>query len=118
MAENVAPKEKSKPRYIPNKFGNDQLIDEQNHLYHVNKRKGCRVFWECAEKRTLGCHCNGVVVKLEIDGAVIEYVAFTGEHSHLSNIAKIKANQMDRQTIKDALDNMAAPPSRSNILNI
>ena len=114
--ENAPPKTKTKPRYVPNKQGSDQLIDEQNFLYHVNTPKGCRVFWECSEKRTLGCHCNGVVFKMEIDGVVVEYVTYSGEHCHLFSIAKIKANEMDRQTVRDALANMAAPPSRCHLI--
>ena len=113
MADKENERPKSKPRYVLNKRGNDQLIDSQNHLYHVDQRKGCRCFWVCAEKKTLGCHCTAVVVKQEVDGVPIEYVTFAGgQHNHLSNLAKIKANSMDHKTVAHALANMSAPPSR------
>ena len=113
MADKENKRPKSKPCYVLNRRGNDQLIDSQNHLYHVDQRKGCRCFWVCAEKKTLGCRCTAVVVKLEVDGVPIEYVTFAGgQHNHLSNLAKIKANSMDHKTVAHALANLSAPPSR------
>jgi hypothetical protein len=112
MAGKENAKPHMKPRYVPNNRGNDQLIDDDNHLYHVDQRKGCRVFWVCVEKKRLGCRCTAVVVKLEKDGVDIEYATFSGTHTHLSNLAKVKAQIMDRKTINEALANISAPPSK------
>ena len=112
MAENDAPKTRVKPRYVPNRLGKDQLIDDENHLYNCNKRQGNRAFWHCAEKRTQHCPASASVVKTEKDGSEIEYVTFKGEHCHLSNLAKLKAKLMDQKTVKEALVNLSAAPSK------
>ena len=112
MAEKENAKPKIKPRYIQNKRGNDQLIDEENYLYHVDQRRGNRIWWVCTEKKALGCHGTAVVVKFEKDGVETEYATFYGEHCHMTNLAKVKAQIMDRRTVEEAKVNLSAPPSR------
>ena len=112
MSENDAPKAKTKPSYVPNRLGKDQLIDDSNHLYNCNKKQGERTFWICSEKRTLHCPATASVVNTEMDGVRVEYVTFRGEHCHVSNLAKLKAKLMDQKTVKEALVNLSAPPSK------
>ena len=112
MSENDVPKAKSKPRYVPNRLGKDQLIDDSNHLYNCNKKQGERTFWICSEKRTLHCPATASVVNTEMDGVRVEYVTFRGEHCHVSNLAKLKAKLMDQRTVKEALVNLSVPPSK------
>ena len=112
MSENDVPKVKSKPRYVPNRLGKNQLIDDDNHLYNCNKRKVNRSFWICSVKQGKNCPATASVVKAVMDGVEVEYVTFRGEHSHLSNLAKLKAKLMDQKTVKEALVNLSAPPSK------
>jgi hypothetical protein len=113
MSENDVPKVKSKPRYVPNRLGKNQLIDDDNHLYNCNKRKVNRSFWICSVKQGKNCPATASVVKAVMDGVEVEYVTFRGEHSHLSNLAKLKAKLMDQKTVKEALVNLSAPPLHS-----
>lgn len=103
---------KKKPRYIENNRGNKQLIDDQNFLYHVDQRRGNRTWWVCTEKRKLNCKATAAVVQFESNGIETEYATFFGDHSHLSNLAKVQAQIMDRQTIAEAKMNLSAPPSK------
>ena len=112
MSQNDVPKAKSKPRYVPNRLGKDQLIDDENHVYNCNKRTGNRAFWICSEKQGQKCSATASVVKAVIKGVELEYVTFRGEHCHLSNLAKLKAKLMDQKTVKEALLNLSAPPSK------
>jgi hypothetical protein len=79
MWENDVPKAKTKPRYVPNRLGKDQLIDDSNHLYNCDKKQGERTFWICSEKRTQHCLATASVVKTEMDGMEVEYVTYRGQ---------------------------------------
>jgi hypothetical protein len=109
MSENNLPAVK-RPRYIENSQGNQQLIDDDNHLYHVTRKVDGTVYWVCAMKKKNGCPGKATVYTQ--NDSPVEKVVFSHEHSHLSNLPKVQAKIMDRETIKDAMSNLNTAPSR------
>ena len=94
MSENDVPQAKSKPRYVPNRLGKDQLIDDENHVYNCNKRTGNKAFWICSEKQGQKCSATASVVKAVIEGdgtlAEINPLVVTSAGEFIAGDAKIE----------------------------
>lgn len=96
-------------KFIENNRGSKQLIDDENHLYHINKKSEGRTYWDCTFKKKNGCHATATVYHQK-DG--LDTVSITGKHNHGSNLAKVKAKVIDREVMKQATTNLNILPSK------
>ena len=105
--ENIDPTSRT-PQFVENNRGNPQLIDTENFVYHVSKRKGNSSYWECSRRKDL--RCLGKAVVKNKDGC--EEVTFYGSHNHLSSLSKVEAKRLDRETIKAGIASVNVAPTR------
>jgi hypothetical protein len=113
---------KQKPKYVKNRLGSLQLIDEENYLYNKNKTcvqngVGTKEYFVCTKNHSspIFCKAKALVIKptasdLYPEGT--EFVTYYGEHTHYSNPIKAKANEMDRHVMNNAMTDTTTPPSR------
>ena len=107
---------KVKPHYVLNRLGRKQLIDDENHLYIKDKSRdlagsGTREYWYCNKKNTSPVFCKATAIIMkpfpdENHPEGVEWVVFNGHHAHYSNPVKVKAQELDRRVLQDALENL------------
>ena len=88
-------------KYFTNVRGNQQLIDDENHIYYCKKRKETgQSYWVCTKKS-----CQGRA-NVDKDGQV----TIVSQHSHGSDIAGLEAHLQALDAIKTAKENPNIKP--------
>jgi hypothetical protein len=95
-------------KFRPNRFGLRQLISEDNYLYNKSKVKPTQTWWYCIQKVHSQCPATATTYKID-EG---EFVKYRGEHTHGSNLVKIRAQELDLKTVQAAVEDMSAPPTK------
>jgi len=89
-------------RFFSNSRGNDQLIDPNNHVYILNKRKpNGKSYWKCEKYKT----CSATA-SLSIENQ-FENI---GDHNHGSDIIGLEAKLRALEAVQKARQNPNMPP--------
>ncbi len=114
QVENLA---SNQPTFITNNKGNLQLVDDDSNFYHKSRSSNNNVYWDCYKKKYTKCQGRAVTSKHPLTGQM--FVKFTGEHNHVSSLAKVHAKVIDREIINAGVSNATMVPSRliAEILN-
>jgi len=92
--------EAKKARYFLNARKNQQLIDEENHVYVLNKKAGESTYWKCSNFRT--CPAKAIVKD--------DFIVSSSEHNHGSNIGKLEAHLHALEVLEKAKANPNVRP--------